>query len=90
MLDRIKAELVRVAATDLEVALDDDFEPAAGTLLRVAREAAYWHLPPEQFLLLLRDLPSGAGSDKVHRAIESRATAVWHGPSPAGSRDTST
>ena len=89
MLDEIKAELVRVSATDIKVALDEEFEPAAGTLLRVDRAAAYWHLLPEHFLLLLKELPNAAGSEEVHRAIEKRATAVWHGPSPPASRDSS-
>jgi hypothetical protein len=89
MLDDIHAELRRVSAHQVRATLDDDFEPDVGTMLRVELDIAYWHLLPEHFLELLKELPDGAGSDEVHRAIEARAASVWHGPSPKDSRDTS-
>lgn len=87
MLNKIRAELDRVAATEIQVALVEDFEPKVGTMLRVELDMAYWHLLPEHFLELLRDLPDGSGAEHVHRAIEKRGVAVWHGPSPKGSRN---
>jgi hypothetical protein len=49
---------------------------------------SFWHLLPEQFLALLTELPDRAGTEAVHRAIEKRASAVWHGQAPDGTRDT--
>lgn len=88
MRDLIQMHLMRLDATNIKVADDPDFEPKAGRLLRVSLDEAYWHLPPQQFLELLKDIPDGAGSGAVHQAIEREATAVWHGPAPEDSRDT--
>jgi hypothetical protein len=88
MLHEIHAELKRVSAGDVVVSLDDKFEPRAGTLVKIELDDAYWHLQPNDFLELLEDLPADAGSEAVHRAIEKKGPFVWHGPSPEGSRDT--
>jgi len=88
MLPDISAELIRIHANNVRVSFDEDFEPAAGELLRVQVGDAYWHLLPEQFLELLRQLPDCIGADAVHRAIEEHAPAVWHGPAPPDARDT--
>ena len=88
MLEDIQAELKRLSADEIEVSLDKEFEPEAGTLVRVASDDSYWHLLPEKFLELLKDLPDGAGAAQIKTAIEERANTVWHGPSPKGSRDT--
>lgn len=88
MLGHIRAELERLAASEIEVALDEAFAPEAGPTLRIQWQEAYWHLLPEDFLELIRELPDAAGPAEIHRAIETRATAVWHGPSPRNSRDT--
>ncbi|MEX2114641.1 MAG: hypothetical protein WD845_15715 [Pirellulales bacterium] len=87
MLDVIRSELERVAACEIRIRLDDEFEPQVGTLLRVELGSAYWHLLPEHFLDLLKDLEAQSGSETVRRAIEMHAVSVWHGPSPQGSRD---
>ena len=60
-----------------------------GALLRVEIGLAFWHMPPEEFQRLTRDLPTGAGSEAIKEAIEANAMHVWHGPSPRMSRDTS-
>lgn len=88
MLDQIRNHLARLNAARIEVKEDLDFEPKAGRLLHVSLEEAYWHLPPQQFLELLKALPDAAGPGAVHEAIEREATAVWHGPAPEESRDT--
>jgi hypothetical protein len=75
-------------ASQIEVKEDPDFEPKAGRLLHVSLAEAYWHLPPQQFLELLKALPDASGADAVHQAIEREAVAVWHGPAPEQSRDT--
>ena len=90
MLDKIEAELRRLSADRISLRLDDEFEPNVGTLLRIQLGEAYWHMPPEHFLELLKDLPGGLGNEATRRAIERKATFVWHGPSPEGSRDTTT
>ncbi len=88
MLDQIRMHLGRLDAARIEVMEDPDFEPKAGLLLRVSLDEAYWHLPPQQFLELLKRLPDAVGADAVHQVIEREATAVWHGPAPEESRDT--
>jgi hypothetical protein len=88
MLEDIRTELTRLAATEIKVALDGTFEPQTGLLLRIERGMAYWHVLPEALLTLLKELPDGVGSDHVHRAIEKRGVGVWHGPSPQDARDT--
>lgn len=89
MLNEIKSELERLDATSTRVTIDADFEPKVGDLLKVELGDAYWHLFPQRFLELLKELPDGAGSDAVRTAIERQATFVWHGPAPDRSRDTS-
>ena len=89
ILRELQAELERLDAQDVQLALDDQFEPEAGALLRVEIGLAFWHLPPEEFQSLTRDLSAGAGSEAVKEVIEARAMHVWHGPSPRLSRDTS-
>lgn len=90
MLSQIRAELKRLSASDVAVSLDDEFEPRAGTLVKIELDEAYWHLLPNDLLELLDDLPDDAGSEAVRTAIEKKGPFVWHGPSPEGSRDTST
>lgn len=87
MYNDIRSELRRVQAEEIVVRVDEQFEPKAGVLLEIAFNDAYWHLLPEHFLELLRDLPDGVGTAGVHRAIEERGSAVWHGPSPKDARD---
>ncbi len=89
MLEDIRAELDRIGATDISVALDDDFEPDVGTMVRVQHDEAYWHLLPERFLELLKDIRDGAGAAEVHDTIEREGVGVWRGPSPKDSRDAS-
>ena len=89
ILSEVQSELDRLDADDVQLALDDQFEPAAGALLRVEIGLAFWHMPPEEFQRLTRDLPTGAGSEAIKEAIEANAMHVWHGPSPRMSRDTS-
>jgi len=89
MLDQTIRELTRLKATDVRVELDDRFEPAVGTLVKVAYQGAYWHLLPGALTELLVQLPDGAGGEAVKQAIEGKAQFVWHGPSPKGSRATS-
>jgi hypothetical protein len=88
VLKEIQAELRRVGATTVRVSLDRDFEPKAGELVKVVLEPAYWHLQPQEFLQLLNELPDKAGDEAVKTAIGKKATGVWPGPAPAGSRDT--
>jgi len=88
MLDEIRAELGRLAAKSVRVRMDTEFEPKAGPLVKVEIDSAYWHLPPQDFSKLLEELPDGVGSEAVKVAIEKKATSVWHGPAPHGSRDT--
>jgi hypothetical protein len=89
MYNDIRSELRRVHAEEIIVRVDELFEPKAGALMEVELNDAYWHLLPEHFLELLRGLPDGAGANGVHRAIEERGSAVWHGPSPKDARDNS-
>jgi hypothetical protein len=88
VLKEIQAELRRVGATSIRVSLDRDFEPKAGELLKVELGPAYWHLQPQEFLQLLNELPDKAGDEAVKTAIGTKATGVWPGPAPSGSRDT--
>jgi len=88
MLKKIRRELQRLSADNVSVTLDHDFAPDVGELVKVVLKDAYWHLLPEQFLALLKDLPDDAGSEAIRTAIEKKAPQVWHGPSPE-SRDTS-
>lgn len=87
-LNEIKAELARLHAAEASVTLDQHFEPKAGELVKIELEEAYWHLPPEDLLVLLKELSDGAGHESVRWQIEQKAVTVWHGPSPKGSRDT--
>ncbi len=88
MIEKIRQQLIRLNATRIQVAEDSEFEPKVGRLLRVALDNAYWHLPPQHFLELLKAMPNGSGDDAVHQAIERESPAVWHGPAPEDSRDT--
>ena len=89
MLEQIRGELRRLDAKLVGVTLDRQFEPEAGELLRVKLGSADWHLPPADFLALVRDLSDGAGDEAVKEAIEIKGAHVWHGPAPRDSRDTS-
>jgi len=89
MHESIRSELARLGAAEVRTEIDEEFEPGAGELIKVQTADAYWHLLPAEFLELLRGLPDGAGSAAVHRAIETDGHAVWHGPSPRRSIDTS-
>lgn len=89
ILSQIRSELGRVGARNVSAELDDDFEPEAGTLVKITLddEAAYWHLLPGEFLDLLKDLPAKAGSEAVKTAIETKGTNIWRGPAPKSDRD---
>lgn len=88
-LEMIRSEMSRVATKSMRASMDTTFDPNAGPLVKVELEAAHWHLQPQEFLVLLRTLPDGAGDEAVRTAIEKKATGVWRGPAPSGSRDTS-
>jgi len=88
MLIETRNELLRLDARDVHIEFDDEFEPEAGTLVKVEYDGAFWHLLPGKFTELLNDLPDGAGGEAIKVAIETKAQTVWHGPSPH-SRDTS-
>jgi hypothetical protein len=87
--NEIKSELERLAAAEVTASLNEEFEPEAGVLVKIELKGAYWHLCPQRFLSLIKDLPDGAGSNAIHEVIEKKATLVWHGHAPKGSRDTS-
>lgn len=89
VLNDIQRQLARLDAEKVDVHWSEDFEPAAGPLVKVQLDSAYWHLLPERLRDLLATLDDGAGSEAIRRAIERHGTFVWHGPSPPGSRDTS-
>ena len=69
MLAAIIEELSRLDAEEIRVTLDYEFAPETGPLVRVERDAAYWHLPPEHFLALLKALPQGVGHRRGWRLI---------------------
>ena len=85
-LSEIRQHLQRLGANNVQVSLTDDFEPRAGTLVRIDYEGAYWHLLPTRLLEILRDLKDGGGGGEVRSAIERGGHGVWHGPSPPDSR----
>ena len=89
VLAEVRRELERLGASVVKVRIDDKFEPEVGALLHVEFGGAYWHLLPENFLALLRQLPPRAGGEAIKQAIEKHGSAVWHGPAPEGSRDAS-
>ena len=89
MLERAKAELLRLDATDVYIELDHEFEPNAGVLIKVSHNGAVWRLLPGKLEELAGELPDGAGGDAIRQAIETKAHAVWRGSSPSGSRDSS-
>jgi len=89
MLNEVRGELHRIRAAKVRVELDSAFAPEAGELVKVELNGAYWHLLPNRFLTLLKELPQEAGDEAVHVAIEARAMFVWHGPAPLGSLDSS-
>lgn len=89
VIEQLDNELRRLGASDAAVKLDEEFEPDAGTLVYLRVGAVYWHFLPGALLPLLQSLPNKAGNEAIKRVIERNATAVWHGPSPKGSRDTS-
>jgi hypothetical protein len=88
VLEQIQSELRRLGAKSVRASLDRSFEPKAGELVKVELGPAYWHLQPQEFLQLLKDLPDGAKDEAVKTAIGKKATGVWPGPAPSGSRDT--
>jgi hypothetical protein len=85
----IRKELRRIGASKVRVALDSKFEPRAGELVLAKLEAAEWRLLPQEFAQLLKEVPAGRGDEGVRKAIETQGNAVWHGPAPKDSRDTS-
>jgi hypothetical protein len=89
-LSEIQHHLARLGAHDVNVRLTADFEPEAGTLVRVDYQGAYWHLLPTRLLELIAELPTGSGGESVRRVIAQQGHGIWHGPSPAESRDTLT
>jgi hypothetical protein len=89
VLQGIHRELRRINAARVNATLDPEFEPEAGVLVCVQLDAAEWRLPPAELEQLLKDVPAGAGDEAVKRAIEQQGNAVWHGPAPKDSRDTS-
>ena len=89
MLSEIRSELQRISADQVRVSLNDEFEPEAGTLVKIELGDAYWHMVPQQFLDIVQAIPDDSSSEDVRIAIEKHGPFVWHGPSPKGSRDTS-
>lgn len=89
LLKKLENELARLGAEQAHVEMDDDFEPAAGTLVKLELGGADWHFLPGELLKLLEQLPDSVGAETIKQAIEKEATKVWHGPSPKDSRDTS-
>lgn len=87
MLERIRTELARLAANDVGVKQDEHFEPQAGTLMRISIGGAYWHVPPMALLEMLNSIPDGAGSEAIKERMGRDESIIWHGPSPAGTRD---
>lgn len=87
MLQQIQGELIRLRADEIVTNVDDEFAPHIGSLVRVERREAVWHLLPPELLGLLKELPSNAGSGAVQQAIEEKGQFVWHGHSPSGQRD---
>ena len=88
ILSQIGSELGRIGAGNVNIELDDDFEPETGTLVKITMDDdAYWHLLPGEFLDLLKDIPAKAGSEAVKTAIETKGTNVWRGPAPESDRD---
>lgn len=87
MMDEIRSELSRLDATDVRVTPDPEFDDEVDELIKIEIDQAFWHFLPQNFLELLRDLPDGAGAEKVHAAIEKHGQHVWHGQEPRGSRD---
>jgi hypothetical protein len=83
----LEHELKRLNAEDVQLSLDGDFEPSAGTLLKVEVGLAFWHLPIDDFNQLISEIPDGCGGEAIKRAIETHALHVWHGPSPTQMRD---
>ncbi len=88
-IQKTRKELSRLDASDVQIEFDDQFEPETGTLLKVQIGDAYWHLLPGNFFEILQPMPDGVGTEAIKEAIEEEANPVWHGPSPKGSRDTS-
>jgi hypothetical protein len=88
-IDDIRRDLKRLAASEVRVSLDPDFEPKVGPLLKVDYDGSYWHMIPQDFRNLLAELPDGCGAAEIKYAIEAKVTHLWHGPSSKGSRDTS-
>lgn len=89
MLDAIKQELSRLSAEKVRVSTDREFDREAGELIKIELDDVYWHMHPQPFLEVLKDLPDGAGEEGVRMAIENGANpAVYRGPSPDGTRDT--
>jgi hypothetical protein len=89
MLDEIKSELSRISADQVKVELDSEFEPEAGELVKIELDDAYWHMQPQPFLELIKELPDDAGSEGVRMAIERDGSpVVYRGPEPDGNRDT--
>jgi hypothetical protein len=89
LLKKLNVELARLGSEDTHVELDDEFEPTTGMMVKLQIGEAYWHFLPGGLLELLQHVPDAAGADAIKKAVETRATEVWHGPSPEGSRDTS-
>jgi hypothetical protein len=88
-LDQIRSELRRIGANSIQVSRDANFEPDAGELIHISLGDADWRLLPQELEQLLKEIPAGAGEEGVRRAIETKGSAVWHGPAPKDSRDSS-
>jgi hypothetical protein len=89
MLKETKAELSRLSADKIQVEYNPEFEPEAGELVKITLEDAYWHMQPQPFLELLKELADDAGSEAVREAIERHGhPVVYRGPEPEGNRDT--
>jgi hypothetical protein len=85
----LSEELSRVQAEAVQVSLDDCFEPQAGVLLKVEIGSSFWRLWPEEFRSLLREIPDGAGSGAVQRAMEQHAMHDWRRRSASRTRELS-
>ena len=88
-LSDIRSELDRLAAPQIRTELDPQFEPEAGTLLKVEYGGSDWHMMAQDFRNLLSELPDRCGPAAIKQAVEAKVAHLWHGPSPPGSRDTS-
>lgn len=88
ILSQIQERLRQISANGVRTSLVWDFEPHDGTVVKVEINQSYWHLLPDHFLTLIKELPPSAGDEEVRNVIEKQAIHVWHGAAPEGTRET--